>query len=273
MGSYSGEEYVPPQPARALSFATPQAERPYQSSKKTHSTNISGDKCNPAVAKSSRPKKKFKQGEDDDDVSIQDGTDDKDMDFVPITDKAMENIIGKGTLGRDDIDKRMRMRHREAFMATAFPEGPGNQSHPNAQVRSGSMKTCRPKSEVNYIIYVITNWEKGTEVNKMAPGLDKDRLINLVDSIAQGTSTSISISLRRFGLLEMQNHAQSLGSTTRMVHMGTLCQGRSSLMQLMTCIPTMHTKVRRGLGSIAETSMPTSPRTMSSSFAPLASHA
>ena len=63
-------------------------------------------------------------------------------------------------------------------MAKAFPEGPGNRSHRNAQVQSGSMKTCRPKSEVDYIIYVITNWEKGTEVNKMAPGLDKDRLVN-----------------------------------------------------------------------------------------------
>jgi hypothetical protein len=41
VGSYSGEEYVSPRPARALSFATPQAERAYQSSKKTHSTNIS----------------------------------------------------------------------------------------------------------------------------------------------------------------------------------------------------------------------------------------
>jgi hypothetical protein len=134
VGSYSGEEYIPLQPAPALSFATPQAERAYQSSKKTHSTNISGDKCNPAVAKSLRPKKKFKQGEDDYDVSIQDGTDNKEMDFVCITEKAMENIIGKGTLGRDDIDEGTRMRHREAFMAKAFPEGPGNQSHPNAQV-------------------------------------------------------------------------------------------------------------------------------------------
>jgi hypothetical protein len=179
VGSYSGEEYVPPQPARALSFATLQAERAYQSSKeKTHSPNNSGDKRNPAVAKSSWPKKKFKQGEDDDDVSIQDGTDDKDMGFVPITDKAMENIIGKGTSGRDDIDEGMRMRHQEAFTAKAFPEGPRNQSHHNAQVRSGSMKTCRPKSEVDYIIYVITNWEKGTVVNKMTPGLDKDRLVN-----------------------------------------------------------------------------------------------
>ncbi len=154
----------------------------------------------------------------------------------------MENIIGNGTSGRDDIDKGMRMRPQEAFMAKAFPEGPGNQSHPNAQVRSGSMKTCRPTSKVNYIIYVITNWEKGTVVNKMAPGLDKDRLVKFCQQLAQGTSTSISISLRRFGLLEMQNHAQSLGSTTRMVHMGALwCQGRSSLIQLMTGIPTMDT--------------------------------
>jgi hypothetical protein len=111
VGSYSGEEYVPPRPAHALFFATPQAEGPYHSSKKTHSTNISGDKRNPAVAKSSRPKKKLKQGEDDDDVSIQDGTNNNDMDVVPITDKAMENIIGKGTLGRDDIDEGMRMHH------------------------------------------------------------------------------------------------------------------------------------------------------------------
>ena len=48
-------------------------------------------------------KKKVKQGEDDGDVSIQDGKDDKDFDFVPITDQAMDNVINRmGTWERGD---------------------------------------------------------------------------------------------------------------------------------------------------------------------------
>ncbi len=69
------------------------------------------------------------------------------------------------------------MRHRKAFMAKAFPDL-GNKNHANVQTQSASIKTCRPQSEVDYIIHVLNNWEKGTEVNRMAPGFKKDRLVH-----------------------------------------------------------------------------------------------
>ena len=81
MGSYPPDEHVPPQPAAcSLSFATPQVGQGYQSLKKNHSTSISGDKRNTAVAKPSWPE----IGEEDDeeeDANIQDGTYDQDIDF------------------------------------------------------------------------------------------------------------------------------------------------------------------------------------------------
>jgi hypothetical protein len=173
------EEYVPPRPARALSFATPQAKQAYQSLKNTHSTNISEKKRDPTVAKLLQPKKKIKQGEEDDDVSIKDDKNDKDIDFVPITNNAMERVIqGKGTLGRDDIEHGIKLRHREAFMAKAFPDEIGKQPHANPQVQSGSMKTCRPQAKLDYIIHVLEKWEVGTEVNKLPPGPHKDRLLS-----------------------------------------------------------------------------------------------
>ena len=76
-----------------------------------------------------------------------------------------------------DLDHGIKMRHREAFMAKAFPIELGIKSHTSVQVQSGSTKTCRPQSEVDYIIHVINHWEKGTEVNKLPPGPDRDRLV------------------------------------------------------------------------------------------------
>ena len=44
------DEYVPPQPACSLSFATPQVGQGYQSLKKNPSTTLSGEKRKPTVA-------------------------------------------------------------------------------------------------------------------------------------------------------------------------------------------------------------------------------
>ena len=180
MGSYA-DEYVPPHPARSLSFATPQVGQGSQSLKKNPSTTISGEKRNPAVAKSSQQKKKVKIGDDDDKANIQDGTYDHYIDFFPITDKATDKtdkrMSGLDDNIGDDIGKGMRLAHRKAFMEKAFPVVP-NQVHCNAQVQSASMKSCRPKSKVDYIIHVLNHWEKGTVVKEMDPGPEKDRLVN-----------------------------------------------------------------------------------------------
>ena len=73
---------------------------------------------------SSEPKKKTKDakvdcGEDDGDISIHEGNQEKDIieDFIPITNKAMDNDF-QGM--EDDISHGIKMRHHKALMAKAF---------------------------------------------------------------------------------------------------------------------------------------------------------
>jgi hypothetical protein len=167
----SGENIPEEHAARALSFASPHSKKVFMLSNNLPSTSMSAESTHPAVAESSRPNKKFKKGKDGDDANSQDGTYDNEKDVVPITNKATDNTAG----ATDFIDEDMRLCHRKAFMKKAFPER--NQVHSNAQVQSGSIKSCRPTAKVDYIIYVISNWEKGIQVKNMFPGPDRDRLI------------------------------------------------------------------------------------------------
>ena len=180
-----------PPPSRTLSFATPQAEFANRSvsslswSTRTPSTKTSVEKRNLSVDSSnkfSEPRKKQKQtGGEDFDVSFEADVldkDDKDMDFFPTTDKAMDAVIqGKGSWETDGILKGIKMRHRQAFMDKAFPPQKET-TYANAQVKSACMKTCRPQSDIDYIIYVITHWQKGTEAKSLPPGPERDRLIS-----------------------------------------------------------------------------------------------
>ena len=80
--------------------------------KKDPSTTVSGEKRHPTVAKLSQQKKKMKQGEGDGDNSVGDVKDDKDIDFVAITDNAMETDYQEtGSSGRDDILHGIKLRH------------------------------------------------------------------------------------------------------------------------------------------------------------------
>ena len=70
-------------------------------------------------------------------------------------------IQGKGSWETDAIQKGIKMRHRQAFMENAFPAELEEKTFSNAQVKSAFTKTCQPQSEIDYIIYVITHWDKG----------------------------------------------------------------------------------------------------------------
>jgi hypothetical protein len=145
---------------------------------KDPSTIKSGEKRHPTVANLSQKKKKIKQGEGDGDISVGDDKDDKDIDFVAITDNAMETDDQEtGSSGREDILHGMKLRHRQAFIAKAFPEQLGRLPPANSQVQSGAMKACRPQAELDYIIHVIEHWEIGTEAKKLPPGPARDKLI------------------------------------------------------------------------------------------------
>jgi len=130
--------------------------------------------------KVSKSRKKLKQtGGEDFDVSFEDDKDDKDIDFLPMTDKAMDLVIqGKGPWETDAVQKGINMHHCQAFMEKAFPAELEEKPSANSQVKSASTKTCQPQSEIDYIIYVITHWDKGTVVKTLPPGPESDRLIS-----------------------------------------------------------------------------------------------
>ncbi len=72
----------------------------------------------------------------------------------------------------------MREKHRQAFMAMAFPpKKDDEEEYENPQAKSASIPTCRSKKEYEYIKYVVRNWQKGTNIREMGEGEDKDRLL------------------------------------------------------------------------------------------------
>ncbi len=87
----------------------------------------------------------------------------------------MNNVMeGKGTWEEDAITAQ----HRKAFYMKAFLPINPHKWFKKPQLKSASMTVCRPKSEVDYIKYVIQHWEKGTVICEMEDGEEKRRLLN-----------------------------------------------------------------------------------------------
>jgi hypothetical protein len=61
-------------------------------------------------------------------------------------------IRGKGSWETDAIQKGIKMRHHQAFTEKTFPAELEEKPSANAQVKSASTKTCRPQSEIDFII-------------------------------------------------------------------------------------------------------------------------
>lgn len=139
-----------------------------------------GKREGPSIATSSDKRMKsdplssFKSEARKSDSPFDDGYDDKEADFVPITNKAIKDIgEGKGTPDGDN----MIDQHRKAFMQKAFPPINPHQSFDNPQSKSASITHCRPQSELDYIKYVVQNWQKGTEIRTMEEGDEKKELL------------------------------------------------------------------------------------------------
>jgi hypothetical protein len=85
--------------------------------------------------------------------------DDKEVDYVPVTNQAINNIMeGKGTCEEDGITEQ----HCMAFYIKVFPPVNPHQVFAKPQSKSASMAACCPKMEVDYIKHGIQNWDKGT---------------------------------------------------------------------------------------------------------------
>jgi IS30 family transposase len=163
-----------------LSFAAVPAGTSVSSLSQSTKTSSAGKRDGPTItnpyAKKTRsdPSLKFHPGESND-YSPSNVEDDKELDYVPVTNQAVNNIMeGKGTWEED----AMTAMHRKAFYMKAYPAENTNELFAKPQSKSASMKTCRPKTEVDYIKNVIQHWGKGIEIRSMEDGEEKNRLLS-----------------------------------------------------------------------------------------------
>jgi hypothetical protein len=67
--------------------------------------------------------------------------------------------------------------HQLEFMQRAFPPQLANVGKAKTQgAAAASIKACRPQSEIDYIVYVLMNWQVGIRLTELNPGTERDRL-------------------------------------------------------------------------------------------------
>ena len=185
-GGHTPKGKVAGQPplVRQLSFATPLAVAAGNSvSYLSQSTKISskGKRDGPTIAnpytKNTRSEPSQKSNSRGRKIDSPDNDqDDKELDYVPVTNQAINNVMeGKGTWEEDAITAQ----HCKAFYTKAFPPINPHEWFEKPQLKSDSMTVCHPKSEVDYIKYVIQHWEKGTAICDREDG-ETDLLVSSV---------------------------------------------------------------------------------------------
>ena len=176
---------------RALSFTSPTAiEGRTPAASIYRSKMLSGSKRKSHVATfpnmSGRKRKKMRglSPSTDGDKAMEeeyiDAEDDKDCDYIPVTNAAMDSMM-EGVIEEDITTDRMAAlveSHYRIFMERAFPPEAEEVDFDNPQKKSASILACRPQSELDYIKYVVTNWQFGVEVKTMPPGPEKDQLVD-----------------------------------------------------------------------------------------------
>jgi hypothetical protein len=151
-------------------------------------TSSKGKRDGPTLAKPytkkirSDPSHKSNSGERNI-VSPHNDQDDKELDYVLVTNQATNNIMeGKGTWEEYAITAQ----HCKAFYMQAFPPSNPHKWFDKPQSKSASMTVCRPKIEVDYIKYLIQNWDKGTVICEMEDVEDKKWLLNFCQKNKKG---------------------------------------------------------------------------------------
>ena len=163
-------ETLPPltvsMPVRSLSFAIAEATVHKNSvSSLLDSTKLSQRKCAP-ISNSGSSNKKGKVPSSDNDKENA-GTDpykddekvnEKDIDYIPVTDSAKQCTKDVMDLKDSVESKELTELHCKVFMERAFPPETASKTYSNTQKKSGSILACRPQAEMDYIVYVIKNW-------------------------------------------------------------------------------------------------------------------
>jgi hypothetical protein len=138
-----------------------------------------------------------------------------------------------------------------------YPPGKEH-SYIKPQSKSASIP-CRPKLELDYITYVVANWQVGVKVRNLDAGYDRDELVQF---------TFINMHLRRFVRQGQRNYAQLSNGLLRIEKERwfleeLLFAANLSSRQLTHGIGGMATWVRRGHGPLVKPSIGTSVRNMS----------
>jgi len=122
---------------------------------------------------SEKKKREFSPSIDDEDEMAEESEkeDDKDTDYVPVTDSAARNDNFEG--GDSAQMAAIVNMHRRAFMERAFPpDAPFDNQHKAA----ASISSARPQAELDYIEYVVKHWQHGIELKDMLPSQEKEQL-------------------------------------------------------------------------------------------------
>jgi hypothetical protein len=114
----------------------------------------------------------FDKDEDDSDSGNE--KDGKERDYIPVTNQAVNDLMEGTDVG--DL-AAIIASHKNAFMERAFPPGK-EKNYLNAKSKSASIPSCQPKSELDYIIYVVSNWQVGVQIWSMTPGYKRDSLLH-----------------------------------------------------------------------------------------------
>ena len=101
----------------------------------------------------------------------------KDIDYIPVTDNAQQCTKDVMDLKDSVESKELTELHCKVFMERAFPPEKGSKTYSNTQKKSGSILACRLQAEMDYIVYVIKNWQVGVEAKFMANGIERDELL------------------------------------------------------------------------------------------------
>jgi hypothetical protein len=113
----------------------------------------------------------------------------KDVDYVPITAAAANDVSFLGIKKVAGVHSPLVEKHREIFMACAFP--------PNQDNEGDEMLLCHPQSELDYIAHVVTNWQAGIQVKRWRRDRSEIGLLNSASRIQRATNARISFMLRR----------------------------------------------------------------------------
>ena len=156
----------------------------------SHSTKRSSGKKRPAPKKSAartkrrRTTKKIINDDDDDDdgdYDDDDGDDDDgtqnnknkndgNEDFLPTTSAAESPTID---LDNDNpVLQEMIKKHRSVFMSRAFPPTLAGGTNLTTDIQLW----CRPQEELDYIVFVLSNWQPNINLKTMEPGPEREHL-------------------------------------------------------------------------------------------------